>query len=264
MRTNIVPLWIMFVAAYVLAGSPPETEAQTPPLEQLLSERDPHEIAQEADFDVLLSALEKALPSTPANPKRRQKTLMYALAMTKDPQAIPVLSRALAFNLNPLVSREWLAIEDRIPAMGLLKKYFGEVALPQLYEDAIKAEQDWYRTRIAYTIRLIGLGPEETRKQFRLESVALRSSKRPGYYTIPLVAPSKTLDRMNVQFAEQLHETLLGEKFAVLLSAEKIELELYYPRKEVDEELYKRLETLKKAQRNGVPNPSDEGPNKSR
>lgn len=62
MRTNIVALWIIFVGAYLLGGSPPEAEAQPPPLKQLLSERDPHEIANEADLDDLLGALEEAVP----------------------------------------------------------------------------------------------------------------------------------------------------------------------------------------------------------
>lgn len=264
MTLNRVTSWLAGVGICVLQTISLGTEGEPLPFEQLVSERDPHEIAKEANFDDLRRALEEAVPNEPAIPTRRDKTLMYALAMTKDPQAVPVLIRALAFNLNPLAPwREWLGIEAGIPAMGLLKKFFGEVALLRLYEEGIKAEQDWYRTRIAYTIRLIGLCPEKTRKQFGLESEAVHSSERRGYYTIPLVAPSNTLDRMNVQFAEQFHGTPLGKRFAILLSAEEIELELYYPRKEVDEELYKRLERLKKAQRNIVPNPSDERPNES-
>ena len=164
-------------------------------------------------FQVLVAELEPLIPGKPSLPGKRELELMQTLACTAHPSALRVLIPALAFNLNPDVSNEFRTMEEMIPAMGLIKKYFGKQALSTLFEAGMGAEKSWLQRRIAETVRRI--------------------------------ACAEDVSELKRRYKNELQQTAEGRSFAELLEAPEIKLKLYRPNQELHDRLDRKLKSPK-------------------
>lgn len=83
---------------------------------------------------------------------------MHAAAQSRRPEVALLLVRCLSFNLDPDATDESLGLAQVIPAIGLLKEFFGEASAAPLYGEGA-ADQKWYRDRIALAALTV-LSPE--------------------------------------------------------------------------------------------------------
>lgn len=108
---------------------------------------------QSPKFDeVEAAALTKSIPATPRVLDEEVMARVEMLAKSQDERAIKVLIKALVYN-RPLAQNESRPLEEMIPAVKLLKKYFGEKSLPSLYEEGIRSSDAWARQRLALAVR---------------------------------------------------------------------------------------------------------------
>lgn len=99
-------------------------------------------------------------PQAAAEADRETVALMHAAAQSRRPEVALILVRCLSFNLSPDAADESLSLAEKIPAIGLLKEFFGEASAAPLYEEGGATEQKWYRDRIALAARTV-LSPEK-------------------------------------------------------------------------------------------------------
>jgi hypothetical protein len=110
--------------------------------------------------DARFKALCAQPPQAAAEADRETVEVMHAAAQTRRPEVARLLVRCLAFNLSPDAVDESLSLAERIPAVGLLREFYGEAAAAPLYEEGSAADRKWYRDRIALAARTI-LSPEK-------------------------------------------------------------------------------------------------------
>jgi hypothetical protein len=106
--------------------------------------------------------LRSIIPSAPAVADRQTVDIMREAAQTRRDEALPLLIKALAFNLDPTNRNESMTPEMLLPAIQLIKENYGEKAAPLLYGEAATSTEKWYRNRIALAVRAI-LQPETIR-----------------------------------------------------------------------------------------------------
>lgn len=79
--------------------------------------------------------------------------IMREAGETKLPVALNLLIDSLAFNYDPDNRNENDKQSEMIPAIAMIKEYFGERALEVLYKRGVSTEKDWLADRVALTIR---------------------------------------------------------------------------------------------------------------
>lgn len=80
---------------------------------------------------------------------------MWEAAETRQPEALNLLIDSLAFNFDPDNTNEKNEQAEMIPAIAVIKDYFGESASTALYQRGITTEKEWLTERIALAIRVI-------------------------------------------------------------------------------------------------------------
>lgn len=81
--------------------------------------------------------------------------IMRQAAETRQDEALSLLIKSLAFNYDPDASNERKTIEELIPAIGIIREYFGEKSGEALYQEAVSSNEKWLRDRIALVVRVI-------------------------------------------------------------------------------------------------------------
>lgn len=102
-----------------------------------------------------IQRLRGIVPQAPTVADRKSVDIMREAAQTKRSEAALLLTKCLAFNFDPLNQNELRSQEMMLPAIQLLKDYFGESVAPLLYQEAIASDKKWYQDRIALAARAI-------------------------------------------------------------------------------------------------------------
>lgn len=110
---------------------------------------------QKSKEDLLLRQLSVKVPDVPTFVDRETVDLMREVAETKRPEAAKLLIKCLAYNYDPFNQDEDRSDDMMIPAIQLLKYFFGESAIPLLYEEALSTDKVWFRDRIALAVSTI-------------------------------------------------------------------------------------------------------------
>lgn len=105
--------------------------------------------------DVAVRRLGEIVPDHPTIVNRKAMTAMQDAAATKRLDAALLLIKALAFNYDPDNINETKSDSEMIPAIPIMKQWFGSQIGELLYAEGISARQKWYRNRIALAIRTI-------------------------------------------------------------------------------------------------------------
>lgn len=130
---------------------------------------------QSSAEDSLLKKLSAKVPDIPTFVDAKTLELMQQVAKIKSSDAAKLLIKCLAFNYNPGNQDEDRSEDMMIPAIKLLKDYFGKSAAPLLYEEGLSTTKGWFRDRAALAVRTIL--PEsdvENLKKQALSDVATR------------------------------------------------------------------------------------------
>ena len=105
--------------------------------------------------NALLFQLSSKVPAVPTYIDRETLELMQQVAKIKRPDAAKLLIKCLAYNYNPGNQDEDRSDDMMIPAIKLLGDYFGELAVPLLYDEGLSTNKSWFRDRIALAVRII-------------------------------------------------------------------------------------------------------------
>lgn len=176
---------------------------------------------QSGEAGSLLKRLSAKIPDAPTFIDTETLELMQQVAKIKSPDAAKLLIKCLAFNYNPENQDEDRSEDMMIPAIKLLKEYFGESAAPLLYEEGLSTSKGWFRDRIALAVRTIV--PESGVENFKkkaLADVALRPA------------------------AFEFHQSL---------SSEHLDLRLNAPHDRRNAEIERSIEEVKKKNQGGKP-----------
>jgi hypothetical protein len=125
--------------------------------------------------------------------------IMREAAETRRVEALPLLVKCLAFNYDPDNSNEIRTKEEMIPAIGIIKEYFGESAGETLYKEAIATNHEWLVERISLAARTIL--SEETREQLNLRF--LNDAANPKVRNF---AASLANENLQIQFARRSND----------------------------------------------------------
>jgi hypothetical protein len=99
--------------------------------------------------------LQSLLPKGPMIPTKEIVMLMEQVGETKQLDAAITLINCLAYNFNPNAIDETKSQEEMIPAIGMLKRHFGEDVCVLLFSEGIMTEHLWMQERVALAIRYI-------------------------------------------------------------------------------------------------------------
>lgn len=96
---------------------------------------------------------------------------MESAAATRRFDAANLIIDALRYNYDPLASNESRSQEDLIPAIGILKRYYGEAVCPLLMFKAVTTEDEYLRERCALAVKVIASSTsiKRYRKAFSLD-----------------------------------------------------------------------------------------------
>lgn len=108
-----------------------------------------------SNSDEKIQRLREIVPQQPTLANRKSIDIMREAAQTRRPEAAVLLTKCLAFNFDPFNQNELRSQEMMLPAIQLLKEFFGEVVAPALYQEAIASDKKWYQDRIALAARAI-------------------------------------------------------------------------------------------------------------
>lgn len=112
-------------------------------------------LARDSKDDLRIQQLSAKIPGEPTFVDRETLDLMREVAQTRSADAATVLVKCLAFNFNPVNQDEDKSVEMMIPAIQLLRDFFGESASTYLYKEGVVTDKKWFRERIVLAIRSI-------------------------------------------------------------------------------------------------------------
>jgi hypothetical protein len=124
------------------------------------------------------------------------KTMREA-AETKQDDVLHLLVKCLAYNLDPDNRNETLSTTELIPAISIIKEFYGEKAGEPLYKEALSTDKKWLIDRISLAVKAI-LSDEKTKAlnaQFKVDS-----SSSAGNYFAEVLAK----DKLEITFARQV------------------------------------------------------------
>jgi hypothetical protein len=143
------------------------------------------------------------------------KTMREA-AETKQDEALHLLVKCLAYNHDPDSRNEILSQTELIPAISIIKEFYGEKAGESLYKEALSTDKKWLIDRISLAVKAI-LSDEKTKAlnaQFKVDS-----SNPAGNYFAEVLAK----DKLEITFARRDDEILdkLGKKLQEIQEKKK-------------------------------------------
>ena len=152
------------------------TEVEIYPTIHLLMRLRPSARKQaEIGAKLTMMALAARIPNLQQIPTKDDLQLMQLVAGTRKLDAAVLLIKCLAFNIAPRSSKQkGASATDRLPAVRLLRKYFGAQVCPLLIAEALRTSNTWLKNRCAAAIQEIASKDQvdELQRTFSLEPSA--------------------------------------------------------------------------------------------
>jgi hypothetical protein len=145
-----------------------------------------------------------------------QIKIMREAAETKQDDVLHLLVKCLAYNHDPDSRNEILSQTELIPAISIIKEFYGEKAGESLYKEALSTDKKWLIDRISLAVKAI-LSDEKTKSlnaQFEVNS-----SNPAGNYFAEVLAK----DKLEITFARRDDEVIdkLGKKLQEIQEKKK-------------------------------------------
>lgn len=149
-----------------------------------------------------IESLRLLMPTAPAVVTPEVVEVMRRAAQTQRLDAAWLVIRCLEYNLDPGQSNERRDLESMLPALGLLKEYYGDGVLPLLYYEALSSNRRTFRERAAAAVRAIA-SPTQLEQLARVFGLPQSSDAAAAEFLAALVDP-----RLQVKFANPRAEDL--------------------------------------------------------